>query len=80
MRFSIYAALVLTKFPEQALSLLAYQLLVAKLSQKYWWPSWAIYDNAFRQHASENAIIDWSRTDPSLHTTCFEGMAISSEG
>lgn len=38
--FSLYAAVILSKFPERRTSLLLYQSTIAKLSQKFTWPSW----------------------------------------
>ena len=78
--FSLYAAIILTKQPERATSLLLYQASIAKLSQKFKWPSWIIYDNSFRQEAADCAKQDWSKIDPSLHAQCFTGMSISAEG
>ena len=78
--FSLYAAIILTKQPERATSLLLYQASITKLSQKFKWPSWIIYDNSFRQEAADCAKQDWSKIDPSLHAQCFTGMSISAEG
>ena len=77
--FSIYTAVVLTKFPERATSLMLYAANIAKLSQKFRWPSWVIYDNSFRQEAAETGRTDWNRIDASLHAQCFHGMALSAE-
>ena len=78
--FSLYMAVILTKQPERATSLLLYQSSIAKLSQKFKWPVWVIYDNSYRQEAADSAKLDWAKIDPSLHAQCFTGMAISSEG
>ena len=77
--FSLYMAVILTKQPERATSLLLYQSSIAKLSQKFKWPAWVIYDNSYRQEAADTAKQDWSKIDPGLHAQCFTGMAISSE-
>ena len=78
--FSLYAAVVLSKFPERRTSLLLYQSTIAKLSQKFNWPSWVMYDTSYRQEAADTGKYDWSKIEPSLHAQCFVGMAISSEG
>ena len=78
--FSLYMAVILTKQPERATSLLLYQSSIAKLSQKFKWPAWVIYDNSYRQEAADSAKLDWAKIDLSLHAQCFTGMAISSEG
>lgn len=52
---------------------------IAKLSQKFRWPSWVIYDNSFQQEAAESGRVDWAKIDASLHTQCFHSMALSSE-
>ena len=78
--FAIYTAVVLTKFPERATSLIMlYAANIAKLSQKFRWPSWVIYDNSFRQEAAEARHTDWTKIDGSLHAQCFHGMSITSE-
>ena len=77
--FAIYTAVVLTRSPERATSLLLYAANTAKLSQKFRWPSWVIYDNSFRQEAAEAGRTDWSKIDASLHAQCFHGMALSAE-
>ena len=74
--FAIYAAVVLTKSPGRATSLMLYAANIAKLSQKFRWPSWVIYDNSFRQEAAETGRTDWMKIDASLHA---HGMALSSE-
>ena len=56
-----------------------YAANIAKLSQKFCWPSWVIYENSFRQEAAEAGHTDWTRIDASRHAQCFHGMALSSE-
>lgn len=78
--FSLYAAVILTKQPERATSLLLYQSSITKLSQKFNWPSWVVYDNSYHHEAADSGQQNWSKIDPSLHTQCFTGMAMSAEG
>jgi hypothetical protein len=42
--FAIYSAVLLTKHPERAQSLLMYAAIIACLSKKFRWPAWIIYD------------------------------------
>ena len=59
---------------------MSYTALIAKLSLKFKWPAWVIYDNAFHQEAADTGNTDWSKVDPILHTQCFHGMALRQEG
>ena len=77
--FAIYTAVILTKFPERATSLMLHAVNIAKLSQKFRWLSWVIHDNSFRKEAAEAGRTDWAKMDASLHAQCFHGMALSSE-
>ena len=67
------------KQPKRIPDLLAYMATIAKASQKYWWPSWLVYDQNFRQ-AAESGNCEWSKIDPNIYAQCFNGMAISDEG
>ena len=78
--FALYVAIIVTKHPERTTSLLMYMASIAKLSQKFKWPSWVIYDHSYRQDAAENNKTDWSKVDAGLHAQCFNGMAKSAEG
>jgi len=42
--FGLYVAVVVFKQPGRVVDLMAYQTLIAKASQTYWWPSWVVYD------------------------------------
>ena len=77
--FTVYAAIVLSRFPERSTSLMLYAGSIGRLSQRFKWPSWVIYDNAFRQEAAESGNLDWSKIDASIHAQCFTGMAVSQE-
>ncbi len=69
--FSLYSAVLLTRYLERATSLLLYQATITKLSQKFKWPSWVVYDDSFRQEAAETNKTDRSKIDASLHAKCF---------
>ena len=78
--FAIYMAVVIHQQPTRATSLLMYMSSIAKLSQKFKWPSWVIYDHTIRQDADESRKLNWSKIDSSIHAQCFTGMAKSAEG
>ena len=74
--FAIYTAVRTDEHPERTKVLLAYGTTIAKASLKYRWPAWIVYDQNFRLEATDNAIMDWSKVDPSI---CFTNTAISGE-
>ena len=78
--FSIYTAVVLTAHPERASSLLMYNAAIAKLSKKFKWPSWIVYDHNFRTEAADTGRTDWGKIDGSIYAQCFAGMSLSAEG
>ena len=78
--FAIYAAVLLTKYPDRAQSLLMYSAIIARLSKKFRWPSWIIYDQYFRQEAADTGKTDWFKIDSSIHAQCFRGMSLCAEG
>ena len=77
---SIYTAVVLTAHPERASSLLTYNAAIAKLSKKFKWPSWIVYDHNFRTEAADTGRTDWGKIDGSIYAQCFAGMSLSAEG
>ena len=77
--YALYMAVVMTKRPERASSMLMYMSSIANLSNKYKWPSWLVYDNSYRQEAAEQGKTDWSKGDGTLHSQCFNGMAKNAE-
>ena len=79
--FMTYTAVLLAKHPGRATSLLLYAGNIAQLSQRWRWPSWVVYDNAFRKRAADKGEKDWSELDGGLHAQCFNtGMALNAEG
>ena len=64
--FAIYAATLGSKQPARIPELMAYQTIIAKVSQCYRWPSWVVYDQNFRQEAAGNTHQSWARVDPSI--------------
>ena len=78
--YAINTAVLLTKYPERAQSLLMYSAVIARLSKKFKWPSWIIYDHNFRQEAADIGKKDWAKIDGGIYAQCFTGMALSTEG
>ena len=72
--FSIYAAALCAKYPARLPELMAYQTIIAKASQRYWWPSWVVYDQNFRQEAAGNPHQSWARVEPRQVHLIFWGM------
>lgn len=77
--FSVYAAVVLTTHPERMSSMLMYMAGISKLSKKFKWPSWLVYDQNFRMEAAETGKTDWSKIDGGIFAQCFTGMALNAE-
>ena len=77
--FSHYAAIVCSKYPDRRADLLGYISQIMRVSQRFKWPSWVIYDQSFRQEAAERGIKEWSQMDPSLFAQCFTGQAKNTE-
>lgn len=77
--FAIYVAVIAQKQPERVPELMAYQSLVAKVSLKYKWPAWVVYDQNFRAEVAGKTDQSWAKVDAGIYTQCFTGQAISTE-
>ena len=75
--FAIYASVLLAKHPQRAQSLFMYSATIARLSKKFRWPSWIIYDQHFRQEAADTGKTDWAKIDSGIYTQCFTGMSLT---
>ena len=49
LRFSIFCTTIISKYPARLAVLMAYQTTIARASPWYWWTSWIIYNQNFRQ-------------------------------
>ena len=79
--FCIYAPIIIEHEPAHTKSLLAYATIIAKVSLKYAWPSWVVYNHNFCQEVADSANKDWAKVDPSIYyTQCFTSAAVSTEG
>ncbi len=77
--FGIFTAVVAAAQPKRVPELMAYQAIIAKASQTYRWPSWVVYDQAFRQEMAGAREQSWAKVDPSLYSVCFFGQNINAE-
>ena len=59
--------------------LMAYQIIIAKASTQYKWPSWVIYDQSFRQEMAGSPGQSWARVDPTIYSLCFFGQNLRAE-
>lgn len=69
--FSIYAAIRIASDPSRAGDLMAYNHSIASMAKKYPWPSWIMYDQAFREEAAYIPSRLWGKEDASLYAKCF---------
>ena len=75
--YTVYTAVLLRRFPEQASELLAYHLLIIKAAQQYEGLQWRAYDTHFRVSAAASGNREWSKVDVDLYTRFFTGKAKS---
>ncbi len=57
--FSLYAAIVGSRYPEKAKDLLAYQALMISEQRRCGRRGWLLYDAAFRQQITSLETADW---------------------
>ena len=69
--FAIYAAVRIGSDPSKAGDLMAYIHSVASMAKKFPWPSWILYDQAFREEAAYLPARLWGKEDASLYAKCF---------
>ena len=69
--FSLYAAVVASKYPEKAKELWAYQATLIGEARHCGGRGWLLYDSAFRQQITSFDAVDFSKINPSLYSTTF---------
>ena len=69
--FSLYAAVVASKFPDKARELWAYQATMISEFRRCGGGGWRLYDAAFRQHISSLESADFSKINQGLYSTTF---------
>ena len=69
--FSLYAAVVASKYPEKARELWAYQATLIGEARRCGGRGWLLYDSAFRQQITSFDAVDFSKINQSLYSTTF---------
>ena len=75
-RFSMMAAIIVTRFPLKAPELLAYQSLIVRAQCNYEGEHWVAYDRQFRREALARRDLNWSVPDSRLYQEEFTGRAL----
>ena len=73
--FTIYTGVICAHHPTRLPDLLSYQYQITRVSQRYRWPSWVIFDQNFRQMVADRGSTTLAHLDPTLFTQCFSGQA-----
>ena len=73
--YSRMAAIIVTRFPEKAPELWAYQATILRAARNYEGTAWVAYDRQFRREALARKDLNWSVTDPRLYNEAFTGRA-----
>ena len=71
--FSLYAAVVASKYPEKAEELWAYQATLIGEARRCGGQGWLLYNSAFRQQITSFDAVDFSKINQSLYSTTFLG-------
>ena len=65
--WNIFVRTLLSRFPQLAPDLLAYQDQICKFSRKFKASAWLMYDTAFRYMAASNPSLAWSKVNEQLY-------------
>ena len=74
-RFSLMAAILVTRFPGKAAELFAYQASIIRAERNYEGKRWVVYDRQFRREALARKDLNWSTPDSRLYNEAFTGRA-----
>jgi len=69
--FSLYAAVVVSKYPEKRNELWAYQATLIGEARRCGGRGWLLYDSAFWQQITSFETVDFSKINQSLYSTTF---------
>ena len=69
--FSLYAAIVASRYPEKTRDLWAYQALMIEEERRCGGKGWRLYDAGFRQQIKSLESADFGRLNQSLYATSF---------
>ncbi len=75
-RFSLMAAILTTRFPDNAPELFAFQAMIVRAEHNYKGKGWVSYDRQFRRETLARKDLNWSVTDPRLYNEAFTGRAL----
>ena len=70
-RFALYAVVRISDKPSLAGDLMAYFYSIAPMVRKHLWPSWILYDQAFREESAWMPERLWGKEDISLYAKCY---------
>ena len=74
-KFSVLAAILVTRFPEKAAELFAYQASIVRAERNYEGNRWVVYDRQYRREALARKDLNWSMPDSRLYNEAFTGRA-----
>ena len=69
--FALYAAVRISHKPTLTGDLMAYFYSIATMARKHPWPSWILYDQAFREEAAWMPERLCGKEDASLYAKCY---------
>ena len=73
--YSIYVAVLTSKYPDKIQDLMGYQALIIEACMEYGSEAWLGYDRRFRQMAAASPGTQWAKIDPTLWNMAFTGQA-----
>ena len=74
-RFSIMAGILVSRFPEKAAELFAYQASIVRAERNYVDKQWVLYDRQYRREALARKDLNWSIPNVRLYNEAFTGRA-----
>jgi len=74
-RFSLMAAVLVSRFPDKAAELFAYQASIVRAERNYEGKRWVLYDRQYRRQALARKDLNWSAPDSRLYNEAFTGRA-----
>ena len=75
-KFSVLAAILVTRFPEKAAELFAYQASIVRAERNYEGNHWVVYDRQYRWEALARKDLNWSMPDSRLYNEAFLDVPI----
>ena len=72
--FMAYSAILLSKFPDKLVEVMAYGKMIIKEAGRHGGEGWKVYDTLFRQMLAADKTIPWSKLNPTLYATTFLAM------